>query len=452
MGQRQGAGSEERPNIPADVMRCLERLRGEGARVWLVGGAVRDWMQCRATRDFDVATSLPPTKVAQLLPEAREVDLDLGAIRVVLDDCELTVTTLREEADYTDQRHPDRVRFVDDPARDACRRDFTVNAIYMDPWSGEFVDPCHGKADLRAGLLRTIGEPAMRLREDPLRILRAVRFAACCDLEVEAGTADALTACVPHLRQLSRERVFDELTRAWTGPGRGRALRLAVELGVADEVLPELVAMRGVPQPPKFHPEGDVLVHTCMVLDAVREGDPVQAWVAVLHDIAKPLTFERGSDRIRFSGHDVASARMAGAILRRLRSPKELREAVVEVSRDHIRFASLPQMGRSKRERWLRSPRFPMHLDFHRADCLGSHGGLAVHAMAETMLRELPPVPPPPICTGKDVLALGVPKGPMVGDVLRELHAELESLGVVDRNTALGRLQDLVDRRFKPPS
>ena len=143
---------------------------------------------------------------------------------------------------------------------------------------------------------------------------------------------------------------------------------------------------------------------------------------------------------------------MAAAILRRLRAPRELREAVVEVVRDHIRFASLPQMSRSKRERWLRSPRFVAHLDFHRADCLGSHGSLAVHATAETMLRELPPRPPPAICTGKDVLALGVAEGPMVGEVLRALRAELELLGVVDRDTALERLQELVAGRFKPSS
>ena len=234
----------------------------------------------------------------------------------------------------------------------------------------------------------------------------------------------------------------------------GRALilcALLVEMGVADQVLPELVAMLAVPQPPEYHPEGDVFVHTCLVLDAVREGDAVQAWTAVLHDIGKPLTFERARDRIRFNGHDTVSARMAGAVLRRLRAPREMRETVVEVSRDHIRFASLPQMGRSKRERWLRSPRFPAHLDFHRADCLGSHGNLSIHAAAEKMLRELPPEPPPPICTGKDVRARGVPEGPMVGEVLRALQAELDALGVVDRDTALEQLDKLLQGRFKPP-
>ncbi|MHC5072745.1 MAG: CCA tRNA nucleotidyltransferase, partial [Planctomycetota bacterium] len=422
------------------------------AQVWLVGGAVRDGMLSRATRDYDVATSLHPPQVVQQLSQARIIDAALGVVGVALADRELTITTFREEADYSDQRHPDRVCFVDDPVRDAPRRDFTVNAIYMDPWSGAVLDPCHGKADLAARLLRVVGDPVARLREDPLRILRAVRFAAGYDLQVETKTAAALRKCAPHLRVLSPERVFEELTRAWTGPGRGNALRLLIELGVADEALPEVVAMQGVPQPPQFHPEGDVLAHTCMVLDAVRAGDPVQAWAAVLHDIGKPLTFERASDRIRFHGHDTLSAQMAMAILRRFRAPRELREAVVEVSRDHIRFASLSEMGKSKRERWLRSPRFAAHLDFHRADCLGSHGSLAVHAMAETMLSELPPEPPPPVCTGKDVLAHGVPEGPMVGEVLRVLHAELDTLGVVDRDTALAHLADLVGRRFKPPS
>lgn len=417
-----------------------------------MGGAVRDSLLSRQTRDYDVATSLHPEQVLQLLPAARVVDIDLGVTAVELEDCELTITTLREESGYSDQRHPDSVSFVDDPARDARRRDFTVNAIYMDPWSGDVLDPCQGMVDVRARVLRTVGDPVARFREDPLRILRAVRFAAGADLEVEATTAKGLTTCARHLRVLSPERVFAELNRACTGPGRGRALRLLVDLGLADEVLPEVVAIVGVPQPPRFHPEGDVLVHTCMVLDAVREGDAVQAWTAILHDIGKPSTFQRGSDRIRFHGHDVVSARMADGILRRLRAPRELREAVVEVSRDHIRFASLPQMGRPKRERWLRSPRFDAHLDFHRADCLGSHGSLEVHAMAKTMLRELPPEQPPPICTGKDVLARGVPEGPLVGEVLRQLHAQLDSLDVVDRDTALEHLDELLRGRFKPPS
>ncbi len=443
MGQRQGL------SVPAGVMACLEQLRNGGGRAWLVGGAVRDGLLRLPTRDYDVATSLQPSQVLQLLPAAKVVDGDLGVASIALEDCALTIATLREEAAYSDQRHPDSVTFVDDPARDAKRRDFTVNAIYMDPWSQVLLDPCGGMEDLRARRLRTVGEPAERLREDPLRMLRAVRFAASAGLEVEAGTARALADCARHLRVLSAERVFDELTRAWTGPRRGRALWLLVELGLADEVLPELVAIQGVPQPPQFHPEGDVLVHTCRVLDAVREGDPVQSWTAVLHDVGKALTFERGADRIRFHGHEAVSARIAAGILHRLRASRELREVVEEVSRHHIRFAAIPQMKAPKRERWLRSPRFLAHLDFHRADCLGSHGDLQVHAMVETMLRELPPEPRPPLCTGKDVLARGVPEGPMVGELLRELHAQLDQLDVTDRDAALEHLDELVSRRFK---
>lgn len=446
MERRQG------PNVPASALACLEALRAGGGGVWLVGGAVRDSLLSLETRDFDVATTLHPRQVLRLLPAARVVDVDLGVVAVSLPECELTITTLREEGDYRDQRHPDSVTFITEPARDARRRDFTVNAIYMDPWSKEVLDPCQGMMDLQARRLRTVGDPAVRFREDPLRLLRAVRFAASAELEIEVGTARAIRECAPHARSLSAERVFEELTRAWTGRGRGRALRLLVDLRLADEVLLELVAILGVPQPPRFHPEGNVLVHTCRVLDSIRAGDAVQAWAAVLHDIGKPLTFERGSDRIRFHAHDIVSARIAERILRRLQAPRELREAVVEVCRDHIRFASLPRMGRAKRERWLRSARFRAHMEFHRADCLGSHGSLEIHAMAETLLRELPSEPPSPICTGKDVLARGVPEGPLVGELLRELQRELDRLDVVDRDTALSCLDELVGRHFKPPS
>jgi poly(A) polymerase len=238
----------------------------------------------------------------------------------------------------------------------------------------------------------------------------------------------------------------------FTGPGRGRALRLLVELQLADAVLPEVVPMDGVPQPPQFHPEGDVLTHVCLVLDAVAEGDPVQAWAAVLHDVGKPPTFERAADRIRFSGHDQLSAQMAAAALERLRAPRALAAAVVDLCRHHIRFASLPQMSRAKRERWLRSAGFPAHLEFHRADCTGSHGDLSVYEAAKRLLAELPPEPPAGLCRGADVIALGVPEGPAVGEVLREVQRRLDELERPDREAALALLETIVRARVKAPS
>jgi poly(A) polymerase len=285
--------------------------------------------------------------------------------------------------------------------------------------------------------------------EDPLRELRAIRFAAACRLEFEPALAQALPAAAPLLAGLSAERAGAELTAMFTGAGRGRALRLLIETGAAAAVLPEAIRMTGVPQPAQFHPEGDVLTHVCLVLAQVPAGDPVLAWSAVLHDIGKPATFERAEDRIRFSRHDVVSADLAAQILRRLRIGRETRERVVAICRDHIRIASLPQMAPPRAERWMRDPGFAAHLEFHRADCTASHGLLDIHAWARRALDELPPLPPPPLCTGRDVLALGVPAGPVVGRVLAELDEAVATGEIQDRDAALSRLRLLVERIVK---
>ncbi|MCB9888495.1 MAG: CCA tRNA nucleotidyltransferase [Planctomycetes bacterium] len=432
--------------IPASIAAELSRLRAAGDRPLLVGGAVRDALLGLSVHDFDVASRLPPAELASLYPR---VDPRLGAAQVPQQGLELTVTSMRRDGVYTDQRRPDRVEFVTTPEEDAVRRDFTINALYYDPFGGELVDPCGGHRDLRDRVLRVIGDPERRLHEDPLRMLRAVRFAARYDLTPEPSTAAALRRGADALHTLSAERVLAELTASFTGRGRGRALRLLLEFGLAPAVLPEIVSMPGVEQPAEFHPEGDVFVHVCLVLDHVPEGDPVLSWAAVLHDTGKPATFERAADRIRFSGHDTVSAEIADQVLHRLRAPRELRETVVEVVRDHIRIATLFDMKPARRARWMRSPRFPAHLEFHRADCLGSHGKLDIYQRARGELESLPPEPPPPLCTGRDVLALGVPEGPAVGGLLRRLQAELDAAGVSDRDTALRMLGQVVEESFR---
>ncbi|MEZ5965418.1 MAG: CCA tRNA nucleotidyltransferase [Planctomycetota bacterium] len=439
------AKSIEWPRPVLDVVRALDAA---GVGVLAVGGAVRDGLLGRATDDWDLATASRPQAVAAALESPKDVDLRLGAVHLELPDgIDLTVTTFRSEAEYLDRRHPSRVEFVDDLAVDARRRDFTVNALYLTP-AGGLVDPAGGLADLAEQRLRCIGPAAQRFEEDVLRLLRAVRFAAAYDFAIEEGTWRAMQATAPLLAALSPARAYDELTRAFIGQGRGRALRLLVESGLAAAVLPEAAAMTGVPQPPEYHPEGDVLTHVALVLDAVADGDPVQAWAAVLHDIGKPPTFEVAADRIRFHGHDTLSAEMADVVLRRLHAPRELRESVVEICRDHIKFAGVMQMRPARRERWMRSPRFPAHLAFHRADCVGSHGKLDVWAQAQALWQALPPEGPAPLCSGRDVIALGVPPGPRVGRLLRAVQEEVEKLDSADRAVALQILQRLVRSRY----
>lgn len=433
------------PALPDYVRDVLQRLAGSG-RAWLVGGTVRDLLLGDAPRDFDIATDLVPADVQRLVPHADLGFAGFGVAAIHTDAGALTVTTLRREGGYADGRRPQQVEFTTSLAVDAARRDFTVNALYLDVLAGTVTDPTGGLGDLAARRLRTIGEPAVRFGEDVLRLLRAVRFAARCGLELDPETAAAIRAAAATLARLSAERTFAELTMAFTGRGRGRALRLLVELGLAAVVLPEVAAMDGVTQPPEYHPEGDVLTHVALVLDHVPPDDPVLAWSAVLHDAGKPATWRQAEDRIRFDGHDQLSAEIADVVLRRLRAPNDLREVVVDVCRHHIRFASLPQMRTRRREAWLRSKSFPAHLAFHRADCLGSHGKLDVYDLARDWLQALPPERPP-LVTGADVLALGVPSGPAVGELLRAVHdAADEAPTPLDRPDALILLRDMAER------
>lgn len=443
----------EASRIPADIRSLARRIASVGGCAWLVGGAVRDLMLGLEPVDFDVATDLVPSEIAKAIGEVDLENARFGVCRVVGASFPASITTLREEHGYRDRRRPDEVRFVRDPAVDALRRDFTCNALYADCETGEILDPCGGVVDLATRTLRAIGDPDVRLEEDPLRLLRLLRFEARFSMRADAATEAAARRTAGGLRALSPERVYAELTKAFTGAGRGGALRRFVELGFSSVLLPEVAAMEGVPQPPQYHPEGCVLTHVCLVLDRLELPDPTLAWSAVLHDVGKPPTFRVAEDRIRFDGHDVLSAEMAEAVLVRLRAPKDVRIAVASICRDHIRIASLLQMRPRRRESWLRDPLFPLHLAFHKADCLGSHGDLSIHEAASKMLAELPSLRPVWV-TGADVRALGVPEGPVVGQLLKAVDELLEEAPGADgvgatRESALAILARLAAAHVK---
>jgi poly(A) polymerase len=385
-----------------------------------------------------------PAEVAARFVTADLGDARFGTVHVQHGGLAICITTLRADGTYGDHRRPDEVAFVRALAADAARRDFTVNGLYYDLATGEVIDHVGGLDDLAARRLRTIGEPARRFAEDALRLLRLIRFAARCGLDIAPATAAAARAAAAELRRLSPERAYRELSDMLTAPGRGRALGLLVEHGLAAELLPEVAAMAGVPQPPEFHPEGDVLTHTMRVLDLVPADDEVLSWAAVLHDVGKPPTFRPGPDRIRFDGHDLVSERLARDVLLRLHAPRALAGLVGDLCRDHIRFATLPEMRPRRRERWLRAPDFARHLEFHRADCLGSHGKLDVYDFAAQALAALPPLAEM-LVRGGDALALGVPQGPAVGRLLAQVHAEADEAAVSwDRERALERLRQIV--------
>ena len=435
-------------------------MRQHRYQAYLVGGCVRDILLGREPLDWDVATDATPDEVMRIFPETYAVGAQFGVVLVPYkddvakgadDQGTIEVATFRSDGTYSDGRHPDQVSFTKSAEEDVKRRDFTINGLLLDPLEGDKVlDFVGGRKDIEAGVIRTIGEPERRFNEDKLRMLRAVRFAARFGDEIDVKTMAALRELAPKIHLVSRERVRDELTKMLTEGKAGRAFELLDESKLLHEVLPEIENEKGVEQPPQFHPEGDVWVHTLMLLEGLKAGgSPTLAWGALLHDAGKPPTFRRAPDRIRFDNHADIGAKMAEAICQRLRMSNDDTGQIMAIVSQHMKFPELPKMRESTLKRFLRQPKFEEHLEMHRLDCLSSHRDLTLYEFAKEKLESTPPeqIRPEPLVTGHDLIAAGYPAGPRFKNILSEVEdAQLEG-AVKSKEEAM----EFVRQRFGGP-
>jgi poly(A) polymerase len=424
---------------PEQLAREVARvLHAAGHQAFLVGGCVRDLLLGRVPKDFDVATDAPPAKLHELFPRSEQVGAHFGVCVVHGENAHVEVATFRSDFDYSDGRRPAHVKFESDPKQDSLRRDFTINALMLDVRTGEVLDFTGGRADLEAGIIRAIGDPDLRFREDHLRLLRAVRFAARFGFSIEPQTFDAIRRSYKLIRSVSAERVRDELVRILTEGGARRGLELMDETGLLNELLPEVAAMKGVEQPPEYHPEGDVWTHTLLLLEKLEQPTATLAMGALLHDVGKPSTF-RIAERIRFDGHVEAGVALARGILRRLRFSNEQSERIEALITHHMRFKDAPYMRDSTLKRFLRLPQFDEHLELHRLDCLSSHGLLENYELVRSRQRQLgaAQLKPPPLITGSDLIAEGYEPGPLFGEILGAVEdAQLDG-AIATREEAL---------------
>ncbi|MHB8079935.1 MAG: CCA tRNA nucleotidyltransferase [Candidatus Krumholzibacteriia bacterium] len=433
------------PAAAAAAVGVVRRLAAAGHQAYLVGGAVRDLLLGGEPGDFDVATSASPERILALFPEARPAGVAFPVVLVREQGCVVETATFRIEGPYGDARHPDSVDLTTSLPDDARRRDFTVNALYLDPLAGVIVDPVGGAADCARRVLRCVGEPGARFREDALRLLRAPRLAAQCGLTIDGDTRAALAADRAGIRRVAAERVGQELARMLTGPAPADALAELADSGLLALILPEADAMRGVPQPPQFHPEGDVWTHTLLMFRHSPARSLPLGLGVLLHDVAKPVTLTR-TDRIRFHGHAARGAEMTLAIGRRLRYAAADVARAADLVAQHLRFIDVRNMRPSTLKRFLRQPGFAEHLELHRLDCLGSHRDLGQWEFCRAALARLPSeeLAPPPLLRGADLLALGYPPGPLLGRILRELETAQLDGDLATRDAAEG----WVRRRF----
>jgi len=435
------------PSARQHAIDIVRTLRERGFQAYLCGGCVRDLLLERQPADYDVTTDATPDQVMRIFPETYAVGAQFGVVLVPIpqddrspdepaispDDTVASaslpfakadvveVATFRSDVSYTDGRHPDAVRFSKDPREDVERRDFTINGLLMDPISGEVLDFVGGRADLEAHIVRAIGDPERRFTEDKLRMLRAVRFAARFGYAIDGATFRAIQKLAPQIHQVSAERIRDELTKMLTEGHARQAFLLLDESGLLREVLPEIAAMKGVEQPPQYHPEGDVFVHTLLLLENLPHPcSPTLAWGALLHDVGKPATFRVAPDRIRFDGHVEVGVKMGEAVCRRLRFSNDDTGRILALIDNHMRFAHVLQMKESTLKKFLRMPQFDEHLELHRLDCQASHAILTAYEFAKEKLASIPPekMRPAPLVTGDDLIAAGYRPGPLFKEIL----------------------------------
>jgi poly(A) polymerase len=434
------------PNAKQHAAEIVRALRARGHQAYLAGGCVRDLLLGREPADYDVATDATPRQVMQIFPQTLAVGEQFGVVLVPLQHDEravagedarrstVEVATFRSDLGYSDGRHPDEVRFTQDPREDVARRDFTINGMMLDPMadpkSKQILDFVGGRDDLKARIIRAIGDSERRFAEDKLRMLRAVRFAARFDFKIDPATLEAIKKLAPQIHQVSCERVREELTKMLTEGRARRAFELLDMSALLPEVLPEIAAMKGVEQPPQFHPEGDVFTHTLLLLDKLPlKCSKTLAWGALLHDVGKPPTFRVAPDRIRFDNHVEVGVKMAAEICRRLRFSNHETDQILSLVDNHMRFKDVQRMKQSTLKRFLRLPAFDEHLELHRLDCLSSHGQLDSYVYSQEQLRSLPPeaIRPEPLITGQDLIEAGYKPGPRFKEILTAIEdAQLE--------------------------
>ena len=449
-------------NAPYNAaLAILKMLSAEGHEAYFAGGCVRDLLLDVVPKDFDVTTAATPEQVMRLFPRTEAVGAHFGVVLVIDeitgDRVATEVATFRSDGSYSDGRRPDAVTFSTDPREDVLRRDFTVNGLLLDALRFEAGDPLEdcvldfvkGRADLAAKCLRAIGDPVLRFTEDKLRMLRGVRFAARLGFAVEPATIRAMQKLAPDITQVSPERIREELTKILTEGAAHRGFELLDESGLLPVLLPEIARMKGCEQPPAYHPEGDVWVHTLMLLDHLRAGvSPTLAWGMLLHDVGKPPAFtppnpDKPGDRIRFNGHAEVGVAVARAILNRLRFSNDDCTQILELVKHHMQFGDVPKMKQSTLKRFLRMPRFEEHMALHYADVMSSHGMLGPYETATSALAEMggEQIRPSLLVTGADLIAAGYRPGPRFKEMLTVAEdAQLEG-AVADREAALALLQ-----------
>jgi poly(A) polymerase len=428
-------------NARAFADQICRTLRSKGFQAFLVGGCVRDIILGREPADYDVTTDALPAQVEEIFPGSLTVGAKFGVVIVPgesptsydAERLQVEVATFRSDVGYTDGRHPDRVDYTKSPVDDVKRRDFTINALLLDPETKEILDFVGGRTDLKSGIIRAIGDPEARFREDKLRMVRAVRFAGRFGYTIEPATLKAIQHLAPEITQISMERLRDELTKILTEGAARRGFELLDQTSLLAYLLPEIAKMKGVEQPPQFHPEGDVWIHTLMMIGGLPAGSsPTLAWGVLLHDVGKPPTFAPPigpNGRIRFDRHVEVGVKMAEQICRRFRFSNEDTEQILALVTNHMKFKDVPQMKPATLKRFVRVDKFAEHLELHRLDSMASHGKLDNYDLVSRFIAETPPeqVRPARLLTGDDLIALGLKPGPRFKAILYNVEeAQLE--------------------------
>jgi poly(A) polymerase len=408
----------------------VHRLKQSGHEAYFVGGCVRDFILGKASGDYDIVTSALPDQVMALFPNTLSIGAKFGVIAVMVQGCPYEVATFRSDDVYQDGRHPSRVHFSS-AKEDVFRRDFTINGLLMDPETAEITDYVNGRMDIEKKIIRTINDPDSRFNEDFLRMLRAIRFAANLGFVIETQTLKAIKRNAANINRISAERVREELSKILTRGGAGTGFELMIQTGILKEVLPEIDRLKGVEQPPQFHPEGDVWQHTIKMLallpkDGETDKNLCLGWGALLHDVGKAVTRSEDEKGVHFYGHVKKGEEIAGDIMQRLKFSNVQRETVLNLIRQHMVFMNVQKMRPGRLKRFLRMPDFDLHLELHRLDCIASHGMQDNYEFCRDQLRNLgqDDLHPPRLLTGDDLISLGFARGKIIGEILRALEDE----------------------------